>query len=147
MVFCCPLFETALADNKLTSIPRGIREMTSIEKLWLSENPFQCDCAMFWMITWLRNFTTPSGERIVLDSDWMRCNNGRLRGRPIYTLNEVEMGCYPSSWASWQKAVVGVVISVLLIVIVVLSTIVIRRSLTDNMFSFRTLRNIDNDEP
>ena len=126
-----------LADNELTSVPKEFSEMTSLQKLWLSGNPFQCDCTMTWMITWLRNMTsTPSGERTVVDSDRVTCHSGaRMHGRPVYTLSEVEMGCYPSSWAAWQKGVVGVVIAVLLIVVVVLSLIVIRRSRAHGAFA------------
>ena len=48
-----------LADTKLTTVPKQMQNLTNLNKIWLSGNPFHCDCEMTWMIGWLNNFTTP----------------------------------------------------------------------------------------
>ena len=51
---------------------------------------------MTWMIDWLSNATTPSGEHIVVDYTEVRCHNGTgsWEQQPIYQLSATEMDCY-----------------------------------------------------
>ena len=130
-----------LADNNLARIPRRIQEARSLQKLWLGGNPVHCSCDMTWMIRWLENFTTPSGEKIVVDYREVTCHSGSMKGRAIYTLNEIDMGCYPNTWVSWQKAVVGAAFATLAVIIVILVYVVMRQSTRKENVGFQTLRN------
>ena len=127
-----------LADNNLVKIPRRIQEARSLQKLWLGGNPVHCSCDMNWMITWFENFTTPSGEKIVVDYREITCHSGSMKGRAIYTPSEIDMGCYPNTWASRQKAVVGTVFATLTVIIVILVVIVLRLSKRKRNVGFQT---------
>ena len=135
----CRLNWLNLADNNLVRIPRRIKEASNLQKLWLAGNPIHCSCEMTWMIGWLKNFTTPSGERVVVDFREITCDRGSMMGRPVYTLNEIDMGCYPNTWALWQKVVVGAVFTTLVVVIVALVVIVIKQSRKMKNFPFENL--------
>lgn len=42
-----------LANNSLRSIPRSLRNLNALLYLNLDDNPFECDCQMFWFANWL----------------------------------------------------------------------------------------------
>ena len=129
-----------LAHNKLAEIPDGIQDLTFLQRVWLSDNPFKCDCKMTWMIEWLNNFTTPLGEHIVVDYNQLICNSGLNIGDPIYRLDPVAMGCYPNRWGTLQIAgvTIGAIASV--VVIVVLSVSLVRKSKSVRFFIFHKLK-------
>ena len=77
------------------------------QQLWLSENPFHCYCSMTWMTEWLNNFTI-LGKHAVADYKDITCSSGEMKGRPIYILNPVEMGCFPFKWKPWHKVLVAI---------------------------------------
>ena len=101
-------------------------KLNQMGEIWLSGNPFHCNCEMTWMTDWLNTFTAPSGEHIVVDFKNITCQAGSMKGTPIYELNEVLMGCFPSKWRTWQKVLVGIGAATAAIVIIVL--IVMKRS-------------------
>ena len=119
--------EVNLADNKLTHLPLSILQLKGLEKLWLSGNPFHCDCDMIWMIGWLNNFTLHPGQHIIVDYQDVRCHSGLMKGLPIFVLNEIEMGCFPSKWTLVQKLGVGIGSGVALLIIIILAILVIRK--------------------
>ena len=41
-----------ISRNNLTEIPQIITKASNISKLWISENPFECNCDMMWMKDW-----------------------------------------------------------------------------------------------
>ena len=82
-----------LAQNNLTKVPMEIQDLIHLEKLWLSGNPFDCNCEMTWMID---NTKTPSGEHVVVDFKDVECHNDLMEGKPIYKLQSVNMGCSDS---------------------------------------------------
>ena len=90
-----------VARNRLTSIPSKIQELNFLQKIWLSGNPFHCNCLMLWMIGWLNNFTTSTGKHVIVDYQDVRCHSGTAVGTPIYKLNEVILGCYPKGLTIW----------------------------------------------
>ena len=92
-----------LSNNNLVSISSNVQDWTNVEKIWLHGNPFKCDCSMTWMIGWLNNFTTPKGQRIIVDYKDIYCQSGMMKDSPIYVLNEVTMGCYPPKLTTMQK--------------------------------------------
>ena len=85
-----------LAFNDITNLPVNVQNLTHLEKIWLSGNPFHCDCEMTWMIGCLNNFTKPSKEHVIVDYQDIKCHSGKMKGKPIYKLNVVKMGCFPS---------------------------------------------------
>ena len=95
--------------------------------MWLSGNPYQCDCSMTWMAGWLNTFTTPLGQHIIVDFKELICETGMAKGMPIYQLNEIDMGCFPSKWTTAQKIAVGIGTGIAVIIIIVL-LIVTKRS-------------------
>ena len=129
-----------LTKNKLRSIPSKIQELHHLNKLWLSGNPFQCDCSMVWMIGWLNNFTTPKGKNIVVDYQEVPCHSGTAVGTPIYKLNEVILGCYPKGLTIWQKVLIGVGAGTSGLVILILVIFSIKRSRTVQFFIYYRLK-------
>ena len=119
----------SLTNNKVTRICKSlVDKMTNDTEstlnqrghIWLSGNPFHCDCEMTWMTDWLNTFTISSGEHIVADYRNLTCQTGSMKGTPIYELNEVLMGCFPSKWRTWHKVVVGIGAGITVIIIVIL---------------------------
>ena len=43
----------SMGNNNLTSIPRSIRELDTLRSLNLDDNPFTCDCQLYWFANWL----------------------------------------------------------------------------------------------
>ena len=117
-----------LAGNKLISVPQKALDLVLLEKVWLSGNPFHCDCSMTWMIGWLNNFTSQYGNHIIIDYKSVKCASGLMVGKAIYKLNEVDMGCFPRKWTIWQKVGVGIGTAVAAIIILVLTVLIIKRS-------------------
>ena len=95
--------ELNLSQNKFTTIPKGLANLTHLKKIWLGGNPFHCDCSMTWTIEWINKFTDLMGDHIIVDYKNVKCHDGQVAGKPIFTLNPVDMKCFPSMWTTWQK--------------------------------------------
>ena len=119
------LKELGFHNNKLLSIPQEIQEIRSA-KIWLGNNPFECNCDMLWMISWLANATLSSGEHLVPDYRNVTCSNGVYQGKPIYKLNRVHMGCYPDRMPSWEIALF-VIVGITLVMFCVITFLAFRR--------------------
>ena len=117
-----------LSRNSIVTLPYKIQSQIHLQKIWLAGNPFHCDCSMTWMIGWLNNFTTSTKEHVIRDYQKLKCHSGRMKGSQIYLLNEVELGCFPNIWTTWQKAGVGIGSGSSAIIIITLSTLVMKRS-------------------
>ena len=74
-----------LADNKLKSFNQDIQQR-GLSEIYLSGNPIDCNCNMFWFVKWLN--TT-----IVKDSQDIRCAGGEWDGAQVYELTREQMGC------------------------------------------------------
>ena len=116
-----------LADNKLQTIPKSVQLMSTIQKLKfeLGGNPFHCNCDMTWMIGWLNINTT---QQVVDDYTNIICHNGKFRGKPVYLLNLVEMGCFPNRWTTSQRIGVGIGSGISLLIIISLALLVLKKS-------------------
>ena len=114
-----------LARNNFKSISKKLRNAKNLTKVWLSDKPFHCDCDMIWMKDLLNNFTTPTGDHIIIDYKDVKCKTGMMIGTAIYNLNEVAMGCFPRKLTTWQN--VGVGIGAGLAVITIIITIVVTK--------------------
>ena len=117
-----------LAHNNLHRIPSDIQNVQFLKKIWLSYNRFHCDCNMIWMIEWLNNFTTPSGEQIIVDYENIKCHSGMMVGMPIYKLDKIIMGCFPPKLNLRQKTAIGIAAGMAGIIIITLIALVIKRS-------------------
>ncbi len=114
-----------LSENNLKYLPTNIQEAKHFTKIWLGGNSFVCDCSMLWMPNWVANFTLISSpkEHVVQDYQNITCANILMAGKPIYLLNQVEMGCFPDRLPAWAIALLatgGFVITVISIVMYVL---------------------------
>ena len=120
--------ELNLSQNKFTTIPKGLANLTHLKKIYLGANPFHCDCSMTWTIEWLNKFTDLMGDHIIADYKNVKCHDGQVAGRPIYTLNPVDMNCFPSMWTMWQKIAVGVGSAVAIVIITLLIVVKMKGS-------------------
>ena len=77
-----------------------------VNQIWLSDNPYYCNCEMIWMKEWLNNLTTSSGNHVIIDYKTLRCHSGMMKGKSIYKLTEVDMGCF-TRWTSGELAGLG----------------------------------------
>ena len=70
------------------------------------------------------------GKHIIADYKDVKCHDGPVAGRPIYTLNPVDMNCFPSTymWTTWQKVGVGVGSAVSILIIALLIVVKVKGS-------------------
>ena len=111
-----------LSYNHLKILPKSIVKLTKLRKVWLSGNPFTCDCSTLWMRDWMANFTIGEDHiKIVKDYYYINCSNGI----PVSNLNPVELGCFPKELTLLQEILIG--LSVSFTVVFVIASIVINR--------------------
>ena len=77
-----------LADNKLKHFNRDIQG-SNLSEIYLSGNPIDCNCDMFWFVKWLN--TT-----VVKDSQDITCVGGEWDGTQVYELTREQMRCIPA---------------------------------------------------
>ena len=122
-----------IKNSQLSHISKTFEDFKFIQEIWLSGNPFHCDCEMIWMMQWLNNSSkSASQQHVVMDYKEMKCHTGMMTGKLIYQLNEIEMGCYPFKWTLWQKISVGTGIAIVLLIIITV-VLVVRKN---KLFSF-----------
>ncbi len=64
-----------LSNNNLKEISSLLQAENVRTNLWLSENPYNCNCDMMWMRDWLLNAT------IVKDKGNVTCGGGEWQGK------------------------------------------------------------------
>ena len=106
-----------LADNKLTTLPKTISKITSLQVVRLSGNNFTCNCRMIWMIDWFKERNT-TGQRIVEDYDQIFCANGMKKGTKIYQLKAEEMGCFKSGLDTVGKLTIGIFGTLIVLIVI-----------------------------
>ena len=62
-----------------------------------------------------------------MDYKDVKCHTGMMKGLPIYKLSEIEMGCFPNNWTTWQKGSVGAGVAMVLLFVVTAVLIVRKR--------------------
>ena len=134
--------EIDLRHNGISSVCQSFAEqlanVLNIENIWLSDNPYHCDCDMTWMIQWLNTFTTSSGEHVIVSFRHLKCHSGIMIGKPIHKLNDVEMGCF--SLTKWQKIGITISAGTGLFIIFVLVAIVLKKSREARFFILHNLK-------
>ena len=128
-----------LAANKLLHIPENATKLNRINEVFLSGNPFHCDCDMTWMINWINNYAEVSFRHPVTDYKNMKCHSGKMFGKPIYQLDKVEMECYPHNLSTAQKVGIGVG-TVLAVCLFFLAILISKRSREVKFFMFYYLK-------
>ncbi len=63
-----------LCDNRLKYLPSFLQNHSSNTTLFISRNPFECNCDMMWMRDWLLNATN------VKDKENVICAAGKWKG-------------------------------------------------------------------
>ena len=61
-----------IRGNKLRSLPQTITKANITNKLWISNNPYECNCDMIWMKDWLMD------TKNVMDKDNVTCSTGKI---------------------------------------------------------------------
>ena len=81
-----------LTGNKLRSFSQDIQQ-SGLFDIYLSGNPIDCNCDMFWFVQWLNTTKSPCGPRIVKDQHYVKCVGGEWDGEQVYKLTQEQMGC------------------------------------------------------
>ena len=63
-----------IRGNNLKEIPQTIKEANNMTKLWLSNNPYLCNCDMLWMKDWLMENSN------VMDKENVTCSGSDIKG-------------------------------------------------------------------
>ena len=66
-----------IRNNKLKSLPKTITQGNKTSQLWISDNPYECNCDMLWMKDWLID------TRIVMDKKNVTCSGKTVKGQII----------------------------------------------------------------
>ena len=64
--------------NYLKTLPQTITKANNMTKLWLSDNPYQCECDMLWMKDWLIDAEN------VMDKNKVKCSGYHVQGETIH---------------------------------------------------------------
>ena len=64
-----------IRGNKLQILPRKIKTLNRTSKLWISGNPYQCNCDMLWMKNWLIDAEN------IMDKNNITCSSGKINDR------------------------------------------------------------------
>ena len=64
-----------ISGNKLKTLPQTITTINSTTELWISDNPYECNCDMIWMKNWLIDATN------VLDKRNVMCSSNKIKGK------------------------------------------------------------------
>ena len=74
-----------IRGNKLKTLPRGIKSMNGSSQLWISDNPYECNCDTLWMKDWLID------SKNVKDKYNVICSTGKIT---IITIITVELSTF-----------------------------------------------------
>ena len=100
------MVELNIANNCITTLPKKLSNLSSLKRVMLSGNNFNCDCEMTWMIQWLSTRTS-NGERIVKNYQKVVCHSGKLVGKQILEITPEKKGCYPHKLSVGEKVTIG----------------------------------------
>ena len=133
------LYSLNLAANHLIKIPQHATNLNKLHEVFLSGNPFHCDCDMTWMINWINNDTAVPLKHLISDYRNMKCHSGKMIGKPIYQLDKVDMECYPYKLSTTQKVGIGAG-AVVVVWVFILVILISKRSREVKFFMFYYLK-------
>ena len=64
-----------IRKNKLRTLPKSIKKGEKTNELWISDNPYECDCDMIWIKDWLIDTTS------VQDKENVTCSTSKMKGK------------------------------------------------------------------
>ena len=67
-----------IRGNNLKTLPEIIAKANKTNKLWISNNPYECNCDMIWMKNWL------TSTENVMDKKNVTCSGNELKGKMNY---------------------------------------------------------------
>ena len=81
-----------IRNNKLKILPNSIAKTNKTSKLWISDNPYECNCDMLWMKDWLID------NENVMDKKNVTCSGSKVKGKAIISI------AFPSFYMSRSKS-------------------------------------------
>ena len=63
-----------IRGNNLKELPETMRMANNTSELWISDNPYECNCELLWMKDWLIN------AKNVMDKDNVTCSGSNGKG-------------------------------------------------------------------
>ena len=67
-----------IRGNQLKTLPKTITKANKTKKMWISKNPYECNCDMLWMKDWLME----TGH--VMDKENVTCSGSTVKGEVNY---------------------------------------------------------------
>ena len=64
-----------IRGNKIQTLPRTIANINGSSELWISGNPYECNCDMIWMKDWLVD------SKNVMDKINVKCSSNKIKGK------------------------------------------------------------------
>ena len=64
--------------NKINVLPKGITQAGNITELWISSNPYECNCDMMWMGDWLVKATN------IMDKENVTCTTSKMKAIALH---------------------------------------------------------------
>ena len=89
-----------ISKNNLTSLPKFLKNVSSVKAMWISGNPFKCECDNMWMKQWILN-----NSNAVKDYKKAYCRTASGKKTDIIHMSEIDLGCVPKEkheFPTWQ---------------------------------------------
>ena len=67
-----------IRGNNLKEIPETVAKSNKTNKLWISDNPYECNCDMLWMKDWLIDTEN------VVDKNDVKCFGSKGKGKMTF---------------------------------------------------------------
>ena len=74
-----------ISGNNLKEIPKIITKDNKTNKMWISYNPYECNCDMLWMKDWLTE------TEKVMDKNNVTCSGREEKGENIFDKNQTRV--------------------------------------------------------
>ncbi|KAG8232549.1 hypothetical protein J437_LFUL012899 [Ladona fulva] len=130
----------SLRGNALVEIPRSLAAWSALRTVDVSENPLSCGCGVRWLRevleTKAKHADADDGQQV---GEALCDSPAQLRGRPLRSLSDKDIGC-AVAWDPTQKqAVIGAICAVILAVIITLFVLLyrFRRRVQDALKDYR----------
>ncbi|KAG8232966.1 hypothetical protein J437_LFUL013578 [Ladona fulva] len=130
----------SLRSNALVEIPRLLAVWSALLTVEVSENPLSCRCRVLWLREVrgmkAKHADADDGQQV---GEALCYSPAQLRGRPLRSLSDKDIGC-AVAWDPTQKqAVIGAICAVILAVIITLFVLLYRfqRRVQDALKDYR----------
>ena len=88
-----------VSNNKLTSMPKNIQNLSSLHEIKIYGNELICNCDNLWIKNWVLNNTD-----LITDCKTVECVKPDNKPIPIIKINKADLGCIPEpeAFAIWK---------------------------------------------